>query len=395
MKCGLCLPYCPTYRLFGIENESPRGRISLIQGLLAGGLKPDPTLCDNINHCLSCMACENVCPAQVDYTTLIEHAKTITLPSPRPWYERFALYGLLTKPKRLAWLYRIIRLYQRSGLARLNGVRAILNGLQLWNLAQNAPSLQSLPRWRPHYRPASPQAKIGLFLGCVGRFFDQKSLHASRLVLNALGYDVIVPGEQSCCGALYAHNGDLQIAQRMAAELTALFLQHGVDTVVYTASGCGAQFLRYHRLTDKTNVRFVEIQDFLLQHSAFQLVALKPLASTVAVHEPCSMVNVLKQSTNTYKLLARIPGLTVQSLTEKAACCGAAGSYMIRYPHIARRLLEDKLQAVKKIDASWLVSSNIGCSLHLHTGLSEIQSSIKLCHPIELIQQQWPDSYQP
>lgn len=71
VKCGACLPVCPTYAHTRDEAESPRGRISLVQGLLAGQLVADGTIAAHIDSCLHCRACERICPAQVSITRVI------------------------------------------------------------------------------------------------------------------------------------------------------------------------------------------------------------------------------------------------------------------------------------------------------------------------------------
>jgi glycolate oxidase iron-sulfur subunit len=71
VKCGLCLPYCPTYGLTQNENESPRGRIALMHNLATEALVFSPKAHDHIDNCLSCKECERVCPAGVPYESLL------------------------------------------------------------------------------------------------------------------------------------------------------------------------------------------------------------------------------------------------------------------------------------------------------------------------------------
>ena len=61
VKCGLCLPHCPTYQKTQDENESPRGRLSLIQGWARDELQATPKLNAHIDNCLLCRSCESVC----------------------------------------------------------------------------------------------------------------------------------------------------------------------------------------------------------------------------------------------------------------------------------------------------------------------------------------------
>ncbi|MCI0653833.1 MAG: 4Fe-4S dicluster domain-containing protein, partial [Methylococcaceae bacterium] len=77
MKCGLCVPHCPTYRKTLDENESPRGRISLIQAWSTGGLEDTPSLRRHLDNCLLCRTCENLCPAQVPYSRLLDNFRSV------------------------------------------------------------------------------------------------------------------------------------------------------------------------------------------------------------------------------------------------------------------------------------------------------------------------------
>ena len=88
VACGLCLPHCPSYRVARVEAESPRGRISLMRGLALGQLQPDAGLRAHLDHCLGCLNCQTVCPAQVDYDQLIGRTRAL-LPPQQGWQSRF------------------------------------------------------------------------------------------------------------------------------------------------------------------------------------------------------------------------------------------------------------------------------------------------------------------
>jgi glycolate oxidase iron-sulfur subunit len=124
IHCGLCLNHCPTYRLWGLEADSPRGRIRQMLLVDEGRLPLGDSFVKHIDRCLDCRACETACPAGVEYGKLVESARAqIEQNYRRPWPSRVArslVYRhLLPYPRRIAAVARLARFYQRSGLQTL------------------------------------------------------------------------------------------------------------------------------------------------------------------------------------------------------------------------------------------------------------------------------------
>ncbi|RMG36454.1 MAG: 4Fe-4S dicluster domain-containing protein, partial [Gammaproteobacteria bacterium] len=194
VKCGLCLPHCPTYRLYADESESPRGRIALAEALLRGQLEPDAALQGHLDRCLLCRACEVHCPSGVRYAAILDSARA-QLQENAPGVAVTAPDSpLMTAAARLARTLRLPGL--RGRLARALPIE------------DQAPAPGTYP-------PAdAPRGRIGLLIGCVTRTQQPGALQAAIRLLNALGYEVVIPDAQECCGALAAHQGDLATAQR-------------------------------------------------------------------------------------------------------------------------------------------------------------------------------------
>lgn len=386
----MCLPHCPTYQIMRDEGESPRGRIALIQGLANGRLALNERLENHLDHCLGCRACEAVCPSGVAYGEIIDggramiHARRKTAPAPR------LLFSLVPRPKRLRLFGRILRLMQRSGLQGLARSIGITSVLGLARLDAMLPALAPLPTWRDYYPPAVRQrGAVALFLGCFADFADRPTLNAAVHILTRAGYGVHIPRKQTCCGALHLHQGDRNIARHLAECNAAAFNGLPIDAIISTASGCGVTLAEYPqnefpRL--KTPVR--DISEFLADVSWPEEFRLAPLAKKIAIHDPCSLSNVLHQAKSPHQLLARIPSLELVALPDNRRCCGAAGSYMLTQPEIADRLRDEKIAALPTLDADILVTSNPGCALHLRAGIRTAGLNIEVMHPIAVIEKQ-------
>jgi glycolate oxidase iron-sulfur subunit len=115
---------------------------------------------------------------------------------------------------------------------------------------------------------------------------------------------------------------------------------------------------------------------------------LDPLPVRVAVHEPCSQRNLLRDPAAAYDLLRRIPRIELVPLPGNDSCCGAAGTYLLQRPRLSRVLLEPKLSALAGLEATILVTTNTGCALHLTAGAAEAGIPIEVMHPVELIARQ-------
>ena len=119
-----------------------------------------------------------------------------------------------------------------------------------------------------------------------------------------------------------------------------------------------------------------------------EAVKLRPLDKRIAIHLPCSLSHLLHQGAAPEALLSKIPGVKLIPLPENQNCCGGAGDYMMRHPALADSLREGKLRQLDIIRPDILVSSNIGCALHIAAGLRDAGLKIEVIHPVTLLARQ-------
>lgn len=387
--CGLCLPHCPTYRLTLDENESPRGRVALLRALAGAALPYSPALDAHLSRCLGCRSCERVCPSGVRYGQLIDAGRArLQRERGLPWSARLGL-RLVRQPRRLRVLARLLRTYQRSGLQRFARASRLLQVLRLARTEQLLPALPPVIAWQARY-PAigRPRGNVALLLGCVAQVVDRETLEAAIRLLTRLGYEVRVPPGQTCCGGLHREAGDLVAARDLLGEQAIAFGATGSMPIVTLASGCASALLGHAGGESGFAQRVQDIHAFLAGQELPPALTLAPLPQTVAVHEPCSLRNVLRAEGAMTQLLQRIPELRLQPLPENHLCCGGAGGYPLREPDLAARLREPKITHLEQSRPEVLVTANLGCALHLAAGLRERGLDIPVLHPIVLFERQ-------
>jgi glycolate oxidase iron-sulfur subunit len=396
VACGLCLPLCPTYQVLRSENASPRGRLALIRGLVQGKLRPDHEVAGHLSLCLQCRRCESVCPAGVQYGKLIDAAK-VQLRNAGAARETATIRFLkaILKGRSLSQrlVGRLLSLGSRSGLIGLVRRSGVARLLGLENLVNNIPPSPA-PFVTGDFYPATGarQGQVMLFRGCINSMVDGNTLQSAIRVLRRFGFDVRVPPDQTCCGAVLAHDGDADTAHTLAASNIEAF--SGKDTpVINVASGCGTFLTEYGQLDhrpefDEFASRVIDLDTFLTSAQWPESLSIRPLQAKALVQDPCSLRNVLHQQQAVYDLLGRIPNLEVVPLADNDVCCGGAGTYALREPAMANTLRNTKTRHIEQGNADYLVSANVGCANHLAGGLREMENPPEIVHPVVLIDRQ-------
>jgi glycolate oxidase iron-sulfur subunit len=359
------------------ENESPRGRISLIQALANKQLQANDALLTHLEHCLQCRRCERVCPSQVKYGEILSTSfqQIGALKSQASFTRKLGLFVLQT-PHRLRLLRKALRFYQISGLQFIARRSGILKLLRLDVAEQRLPAIA-----KENKIPVVPQPhakQVALFSGCAQTVFDNEAITSAVKLLNALDIDVVIPEQQGCCGALHNLQGEAQRASTLINHNTDIFKKTGIDTVLYLSTGCGAFIKEQY----DASISFQEITEFL-GHCEINKLVFNALEKTVAVQLPCSQKNVLQQADTASALLENIPGIELVSLAQHG-CCGAGGTTMLKYPQMADEIRQPLLDKIIQSESELVATTNPGCQIHLQAGLA----NMKVIHPVTLLARQ-------
>jgi glycolate oxidase iron-sulfur subunit len=399
IHCGLCLPACPTYAVFGTEMDAPRGRIALMRAASEGRIGLNGTFEEHISLCLSCRACETACPSGVQYGALVETARIALEKTRTPGvFERFVRWLTLRKTLpnigSLRLLARLMRIYQLIGLQRL--VRR-MNFLpeRLRVLAALLPPLHTS---YTDYRRAAPaigprRGTVAFFHGCVQEAFLAGINKATIRVLQRNGYEVHFPRGQTCCGAAPLHVGEDALARDLARRNVDAFMKEEYDAIINNAGGCGTSLKEYaHLLKDdaayasKANefvAKVRDISEFLADHLNNPPQGEVPVRATYA--DSCHLRHAQKIVRQPRKLLQAIPGLELVELKRADHCCGSAGVYNIIQVEAANAVLDNKMADIAATGADTIVTTNTGCYLQLLYGVRRAGLNARIVHLVELL----------
>ncbi len=397
MRCGMCLPVCPTYRETFLETASPRGRVALVRKLQEGELDQSELLLEYLSLCLDCQSCASACPCGVNAGELVaEFTCERKSESGLGFMEDLILRKLVPHPDRLESSMAPMRVYQNSGLQKLVRTLGILKMFPkpLERMEGLLPPLPSGPL-RQEINEVTPaigteRGTVGFFLGCVMSLVFSDASRATIRLLSSLGYKVITPKKQVCCGAPNMLGGDLAGLKEAARTNVEIFGGHEVDFIVTDCGGCGAELKKYghHIEGDAASTFSAKVRDIsqvLALHADELAALLKPLPLKVTYHDPCHIAHCQGIRKEPRDLLRLIPELDFKELDAADSCCGSAGTYNITKPEMSDRILQRKLDNVRTSGADILVTSNPGCLLQLKKGLVEQLPGVRLMHLTEIL----------
>ena len=401
IHCGLCLSACPTYRVLGLEMDSPRGRIFQVAQVDAGRLAIGEAFVTHIDRCLDCRACESACPSGVEYGRIVERARAlIELKYQRPWLERklrdFFFNALLMDFRKLARWARVLRFLQRSGLQRLARSLGMLKLFRLSDVDGLAPEMEDkfffaeLGEMFPAI--GERRARVAFLAGCVASVAFAELNRATIRVLQQNGVEVVVPKDQGCCGALHAHAGFRQQARELARRNIRAMLDGGYDAIVTNAAGCGSTIKEYHDLlandldfsararefSEKTK----DITEFLIE------LGLRPpeqkSRACVTYQDPCHLAHGQRIRKAPRQILEAL-GCGLIEMPHSDYCCGSAGSYNITQTKLSMEILDRKMEDVASVVPEIIATANVGCMLQLRAGCHRKGLKAEVKHVIELL----------
>lgn len=386
VRCGSCRQVCPVFNVTHEEPSVARGKIFIANLINKGKVELNKEAADIFNLCTTCLRCAEICPVMVDYEEIIISARAKSVEKFGLPFEKAAVVKLFSDKNLLRKVAKTSSFFTKL----LKSSKSPQNKLLPLKIPKVGKVLIPQPSLKPfdeegEFYPAKKgkkKGRVAFFTGCMFNYFYVETAKNTVKVLNALGYDVLVPKEQVCCGAPAFFSGDLKTTEKLKDKNLKVFNELEVDFIVTACATCGHVLKKEYSF--KVPVReFIEIlYENLEEIGKWKL----PERLTVTWHHPCHIIRGQKiPRYYPVDVLKVVQNLEYVELPESDNCCGMGGSFKISHPVISKEIQLRKARNVKRTKADVLVTECPGCVMNIAEGLERIGSPQKSLHIADLL----------
>ena len=370
---------------------------------VAEGAPITPAYLEHIGLCLACRGCESACPSGVPYGRMVAQARAeieARIPHGRiAGRLRAFLFGRLIQSRALLSIAgTLLYLYEASGLktlARALGLMRLLG--RAGDVVQLAPSADP-PFFFSQIGKTFPadgvrRYRAAFLSGCVANVCFARLHEATVRVLQRNGCEVVVPAGQGCCGALHLHSGLPDGARALARRNIEALRDGTFDVIISNAAGCGAMLKEYGELlagdpayataARKFSAQVRDVTEFLA--SLALNCQMGAVDAVVTYQDACHLAHGQRIRGAPRKLLAAIPGITLEEMSGADICCGSAGSYNVVQNEMSLRILAHKMEAVNRTRATIIATANPGCEVQMEAGVRLHGKDQRVMHIVELL----------
>jgi glycolate oxidase iron-sulfur subunit len=397
-KCGFCQVACPIFRSTGHESGVARGRLALLRALIEGRLDWNKELEEPLFDCLGCGACTANCFPAVPTSDLVIKARSEYLEKVerKPIHQLLFDY-LLPYPRRLHLAARAVALGKNTGVSRMARALGLLRVFgrdfsRAEEIIKKLPPLPFRDRIKPGlYEGIGESLRIGYFVGCGVDVIQQEAGEATLQLLKKVAKTVTLLN--NCCCGLPAHSyGDIDAARKLAGKNLDILSSDEFDVIVTDCSSCASFLKKYpdifaddaqHEKAKKIASRFRDMVELIFSNENVAEIEHDPVV--VTYHDPCHASRGQKITQEPREIIKKIPGVEYRELPEADWCCGGAGSYALSHYDLSQRVLDRKMENLKKTDADWLVTSCPACMIQLSYGIRRHNLKTKVCHISQVV----------
>ena len=243
--------------------------------------------------------------------------------------------------------------------------------------------------------------RIALFATCIVDAMYPATARATVSVLERLGYEVIFPAGQACCGQMHVNSGYFKEALPVVANHVKAFEEDEYDVAVAPSGSCVASVKHQHPMVARAcgdkdlearatavGAKTYELSELLVDvlgvtDAGAQLGSYFP--HRVTYHPSCHGMRLLRLGDRQSRLLATVQGIDMAELPEADQCCGFGGTFSMKNADVSSAMLEDKTANIASTGASLCAGGDASCLMHIGGGLSRQGSDVTTLHLAEIL----------
>jgi glycolate oxidase iron-sulfur subunit len=368
----------------------------MLRAIIEGRLDWSDEIEGPLYDCLLCGACTTNCFPAIPTVDLLVNARAAYLSRVgRKPVHRLLFDHLLPHPRRLRWAARTLALGKNSGMADTAQALGLLrvfgrNLIQANDLIAEMPVRAFRQRFKPgRCKGAGTGPEVGYFVGCGIDCMQAQAGRATLALLRRMSRSVTVL-DNACCGMPAWSYGDLAVARKLAAKNMAVLLSADIHWIVTDCASCAAFLKQYPKLFHTADPRHQEAQTVAAKvRDMVECLAgggfapardNKNVRVRVTYHDPCHAVRGQGIRRAPRDFLQGLSQVDYVELPEADWCCGGAGAYALENVVLANRVLDRKIENVRKTGADLLVTACPACMIQLAYGIRKHRLGIVVRH---------------
>lgn len=401
-RCGTCRTVCTLYPERKTEISVARGKIALIESVLAGRDGNLEAVQEALSDCLLCGRCERACPNAVPVEEILVTGRTgmageIGLPA----WKRILFGKVMPSPKGRGAAAAAAAAAERILMGRVPAASGLRYRFPAGygSAGRTMPALPSRGFVASLGRGEAAAGDVMLFTGCVFDHVFPAVGRASYETMKASGRRVAVFRDAACCGLPALVSGDRDSAARCAEDNVRRMRAALPGRIVFPCGSCLAMFRRNlpflipegHPLREDAvwvSERCVDYAGFLLESgilSGIEAPAADRAAGKVGYHDPCHLSGALGKGREAREVLRRAAGAAFSEMPGADRCCGLGGTFNLRDYATSSRIGETKIVRTSEEGIGTIATACSGCILQLCDMSARFRPSLRVAHIAELV----------
>ncbi len=396
LKCGMCQPVCPTYKVTRMERYAPRGRVQMVKKYLEGDLSITQSLQEALMSCILCESCAQACPSGVRLDRVFENMRMELHETLGEGFAKRTLFAALQNPMLTRLGAKVARIGQQVFVTPLN------IGWRIGKIPLNRfPTFNATPFRASVGELVAPKGKrkgrVLYFTGCATDLINEHVGRAVVGVLTHLGIEVLIPRDQVCCSVPVFLSGARREALRNVKRNVALLDRSDVDAIVVDCATCGGALKKAipHLMEDlaldgeqalRVASKVRDISEIVVERLDDLEFAKRSSNHRVRVtyHDPCHLVRSMKIAKEPRRLLGALEDVEFVEMAGADQCCGGAGSFQFEHVEVSAAVTARKKEMIRATGGHVVATGCPGCNLTLRGNLGrEDDPDVK--HPVELL----------